>query len=109
VEQLHERLDNMRNVNKGLSNAFEEARSVKPYQDSATVTELHATITTRDAKIEHVVDKYDKLTAEHFEVLKQVNEDADETQALRTKNTNQADKLDGFRARLTTAENHGDW
>jgi hypothetical protein len=100
VELLHKRLEKMRIVNRKLSIAYEEARSVQPHQDSAVVNQLHATITVSEAKIEQLVVKNDQLSAQNFalsENLKDAKADAskesDETVLYKFRNANLESEL----------------
>jgi hypothetical protein len=111
VESLHNLLEKMGIVNRKLSTAFEEARSVKPHQDSAVVNQLHATITASEAKIEQLVDKNDQLIAQNFalsENLKKPKADAsresDETVFYKFKNQNLESELLHLREQLLRLE-----
>ncbi|KAH4250592.1 hypothetical protein HBH69_227410 [Parastagonospora nodorum] len=92
-----------------LVTELQEARNTRPSINQTAVNHLHATITARDAKIEQLVDKYDKLTTEHFNLLKQINKDGEETLSARAKAENQAAELKELRASLAATETKLDW
>jgi chromosome segregation ATPase len=111
AECLRGGLQTTRAVNQKLVLELEEARNARPTANQTVIDRLHTTITARDAKIEQLgdkndklTDKYDKLAAEHFTTLKQINKDGEETNALRAKCENQDVELKELRARLAKVE-----
>lgn len=108
-ECLREGLKTIRAVNEKLVLELEEVRNARPSANQTAVHRLHTTITAREAKIEQLVEMYDKLTAEHFATLKQMNKDGEETVTLRAKCENQTVELKGLKARLAKAETTHNW
>jgi chromosome segregation ATPase len=110
AQQLRKEVQNMRLANEKLSTELQQrGPTMQPHPYSPVVNQLHTTITARDAKIEQLVDKYDKLTMEHFIVLKQVNKVGEEAEVLLAKNENLTVEIKEVRVRLAAVEKDRDW
>ncbi|KAF2032381.1 hypothetical protein EK21DRAFT_99022 [Setomelanomma holmii] len=109
VQRLCAELKTVQVFNKKAVASLNEAREKGSGPEPSMFTQLHNTITARNNKIEQLVEKYDKLSAEHFETLKQVNKDGDATETLRVKLEGQETQMTDIRARLAAAETKRDW
>jgi hypothetical protein len=108
--RLREELRNSQSIGEKLTNDLREARILRPTLDQTAVNQLHTTITARDAKIEHLVDKYDRLQSEHFTTMQiQNNKSTEESRSYQIKNEHQAAELKDLGAKLSAAEASRDW
>jgi chromosome segregation ATPase len=108
AKYLREELEKSQPTIDKLTADLHDARSSRPILDQTAVNQLHTTITARDAKIEHLVDKYETLATKHFDVLSQANKSSETSQSYQLKNEQQAVELKELSTKLAAAESARD-
>jgi chromosome segregation ATPase len=108
AKYLREELEKSQPTIEKLTADLHDARSSRPILDQTAVNQLHTTITARDAKIEHLVDKYETLATKHFDVLSQANKSSETSQSYQLKNEQQAVELKELSTKLAAAESARD-
>jgi hypothetical protein len=108
ADELRKRLNDAQVVIQKLEDELKEASKPQAPQDQSTINHLHATISMRDNKIEGLIDKNDKLTAERFNALTQINQHSDEVRSLRAQNHSQAAEITELSTKLEAVEQKHD-
>jgi chromosome segregation protein len=104
TDRVREAFLKSRRDSKKLAADLEDARTARSSQHMTALEQLRTMIADRDAKIEQLVDKNDRLTAEHFATLETNKKVETDTSFYKSLSENQKYDLTELRSKLTLSQ-----